>query len=107
MNELQELFEFLQKRNELSVWVCGTTFSEFVAFLNEEAAEAARAKDEYANNKELGDMLIIVLTMVCKYGQPDAVFEAALTKMKKRAPFVLKNESVSYDEEVAQWQAGK
>lgn len=107
MTKLQELFEFLESRDKLSPWVEQVEMRDFARFFNNELHEFDQARTPEAEIDELGDILILALTMVCKYGAPTAVFVKALEKLERRAPYVLRGERPTLVEEVEMWENGR
>lgn len=100
------LVAFLCMRNARSFWCRTRTWDDWRRYLVDELEEVSRADDEQIN-AELGDLLILVLSIIAKHGDFENAVDCAFEKLQKRCPNVLRGETVSFAEELRLWDAGK
>lgn len=109
---IHKLVNFINNRNKISPWCKHASFPDFRKYLSEELDELyvellAEDKDQARVNEELGDVLILTLSLIAKYGSLRQAFEYAYKKMVLRAPYVLQGRMVDLEEELKLWDEGK
>lgn len=104
---LEKLVEYIHIRNGISPWCKQQLWSSWVSFVLDELNEVAAAKTDKHRNEELGDVLIIVLSLCSRYGSLPDIFEAAYNKMRRRAPYVADGLVPTMEQELKMWRDGR
>lgn len=104
------LVNYIQQRDKLSPWVLQQRWYDWCRQIDDELNEAAEAitiGDTEHIASELGDVLILVFSMIARYSSFQRVFDAAYRKLRARAPYVLAKKPVTLEQELKYWIDGK
>lgn len=104
---IQELAAYIRKRDGLSPWCKQQLWSSWVSYVLIELEEVVTAQTDEQRNEELGDVLIIVLSICARYGSLPDIFEAAYNKMRRRAPYVADGLVPTMEQELKMWREGR